>query len=139
MKRNLFVLSIITIFLTIPALAFPVEGLLGRWTAQNLTPGRGVYFQLSFDFQPESTRMTVKCLYERGGELEAQTQAHTGYNENEIYIHETKESVVSDGYRFCRATLQPALWTAYFDGAGKMILFIPAPYQTRFTLVRDEI
>ena len=138
MKIKLFVAAFsLTLLQTFSAVADPVEGLLGSWTAQNFVQGRGVEFHMSFNFQEDTTQLTVKCYFYDGAFLEAQALTNAHYIDNEIYLQNSRQSVVDDGYHFCRATLQPSRWTAYFDGTGKMVLFVPTPYQSRFTLVRD--
>ena len=136
--KNLIALFCLTLITTASASALPVEGLLGHWKAQNTILGRDVQFQLSFNFEQEDTTLTVECLYHDGSSLVATTSAHTNYSANEIYIQEKRQSVVDDGYRFCRSTLQPSMWRALFDGTGKMVLFLPAPYQAQLTLVQDN-
>lgn len=116
-------------------LAAPVPGLIGRWKAENVLYGRGVEFRIGFNFAPQKTTIQVNCLFNMGARLSAQAASFTSYNANEILIHETHQTVADDGIHFCRATLIPARWTAYFDGTGRMVLFIPAPYQSQFNLV----
>lgn len=136
MKTVLFLFAFVSGMI---AQATPVDGILGRWTAQEVMMGRGVQFHLSFDFQENSTSLNVNCVFFDGAQLGAQVSAFATYEGNDIFIQETRETVANDGRHFCRATLQPTRWTAYFDGTGKIVLFVPVPYQTRFTLVHSDI
>jgi hypothetical protein len=122
---------------TVSASALPVQGLLGRWRAQNTILGPDVQFLLYFTFDLEFTTQTVQCLYLDGSSLIATTSAYTNYLAHNIYIQETRQAVVNDGYRFCRSTLQPSMWRALFDVTGRMVLILPAPYQTQLTLIRE--
>jgi len=130
---------IIAAVLLIPQLllAEPVQGLLGRWKSENVLYGNNVEFRLGFNFTANKTELNVDCTFIHGEHLQASTSSRACYDVNHIFIQETKEVVTNDGYHFCRATLAPATWTAYFDGAGKMVLFVPVPYQAQFTLVPD--
>ncbi len=139
MKKLLFSFFFLTFATVVSVEAHPVEGILGRWIAQETVFSRGVDFQLAFDFQTFSTALTVKCLFHDGAYLEAQTAARVVYQGNDIYIQESRQSLVDDRIHFCRATLQPSIWSAYFDGTGRIVLFVPVPYQARFSLVRDDI
>lgn len=129
--------SVIASILLIPQLSFaePVPGLLGRWKTEGLLPGNGMQFRLYFNFSEHNTDLQVRCLYPNGTRLTATVNSNTSYDANNICIHERNQAVVDDGIRFCRATLNPAVWTAYFDGTGKMVLFVPPPYQSQFKLV----
>ncbi len=128
--------SLMLIFSQI-VLAAPVEGILGRWRAENTQVGRGVDFQLAFEFAEYDMKMDVQCHFYDGAFLETSATSSVDYDRNYIYIRENRETVANDGYHFCRATLQRSVWTAYFDGTGRMVLFVPTPYQTRFYLVQD--
>ncbi len=141
MVRHLYTVFILTLFTTfsLSAFALPVAGLLGRWRAIDYVQGQNVEFDLRFNFQQDMTEMSVTCLYPDGASLETHAQASTNYSANEIYIQQTNNSVIDDGFHFCRATLQPTKWTAYFDGTGQMVLFVDVPFQSRLTLARDEI
>jgi hypothetical protein len=142
MHRNIFQSALAALLISFGFLssvgATPVEGLLGRWIAQEPIPGRDVIFNLAFNFCEDRTEMQVNCVYRTHQSLTATAVAQTVYDGNEIYLQENNENVVNDGFRFCRATLMPAQWEALFDGLGNMVLFIPAPYQSRLTLVRAE-
>lgn len=120
------------------AFALPVDGILGRWVAQETILGRGVQFQLGVDFNEFTTDLTVKCFFNDGAYLEAKTSAQVNYDGNDIFIQETRQAVIDDRFHFCRATLQPSRWSAYFDGTGRIVLFVPVPYQARFTLIRND-
>ncbi len=117
--------------------ASPVEGLLGRWKTENAQLGNGVDFQISFDFTNFNMKMNVQCEFHDGAYLETSAMSAVDYKNNYIYIGENLETVANDGYHYCRATLRRSVWTAYFDGTGRMVLFVPTPYQTRFYLVQD--
>ncbi len=120
-------------------MAYPLYGILGRWVALENIEGQDVRFQLRFNFNAYQTEMSATCLYPDGAWLQARAGSATAYQGNEIYIQQNSNAVIDDGFHFCRATLQPARWTAYFDGIGRLILFVNVPYQSRLTLVRDEI
>lgn len=130
----LLTLSSTLAFATTPVTA-PVPGLLGQWDAENVLLGREAQFRLTFNFSQFSSEMTVHCLFNDGSRLTATTNSDTAYSENSIFILENKQTITDDSIHFCRATLNKATWTAYFNGTGKMILFVPAPYQSQFTLV----
>lgn len=129
--------AVIASLLLIPQLVFatPVEGLLGRWKSQDVLYGDGVQFRIDFNFTPTKTTMNVNCFFTMGQRLRASATASTTYDVNNIFIREQKENVSGDGQHFCRASLYPAQWTAYFNGAGAMVLFVPTPYQAQFHLV----
>ena len=141
MNKNFltFIFLATALVFSVTAKALPVEGLLGCWRAQETLLGQGVNFQLRFVFQQDATEMEVTCLYPDSSWLRANVRAATNYSANEIYIQQTNQSVINDGLHYCRATLQPTRWTAYFDGTGRMILFAETPFQSRLTLIRDEI
>jgi hypothetical protein len=138
MTKNIFsILFLLALALPFQVQAEPVPGLLGRWVAEQPLYGRDVQFHLSFNFDEEKTTMTVQCAFRNGDSLQISAQAFTRYDGNNIFIVERNEGVVNDGFHFCRATLDRSQWQAYFDGTGKMVLFVPVPYQARFSLVRD--
>lgn len=117
--------------------AEPVPGILGNWIAEEALFGRDVSFRLGFSFQEETAQISVQCAFRNGQLLETSAVARVQYDGNNIFILERNEGTVNDGFHFCRATLDRSRWEAYFDGTGKMVLFVPVPYQARFTLVRD--
>lgn len=130
---------LIALVLPFSSQAEPVDGLLGNWVADGPLRGRDVEFQLSFSFQPEQTQMSVRCLYRDGSSLSIQAMARTEYRGNDIFIMERNQGTANDGYHFCQASLDRSQWNAYFDGTGRLVLFVPVPYQARFFLVREEI
>ncbi|MFZ3231651.1 MAG: hypothetical protein WA160_15690 [Pseudobdellovibrio sp.] len=134
--KSLFLSLVATLVLT-PQLLFanPVPGLLGKWDAERVLLGRGVQFHLTFDFTETQTELTVHCLFTDGTHLSSSANSSVVYNVNEIFLQESKQVITDDGVHFCRATLSPTKWTAYFNGAGKMVLFVPAPYQAQFDLI----
>lgn len=117
--------------------AEPVPGILGNWIAEETIYGRDVMFRIGFSFTEDRAHMSVQCAYRNGQLLETSATAAAQYDGNNIYITERNEGQVSDGFFFCRATLDRSRWEAYFDGTGKMVLFVPVPYQARFTLIKD--
>ena len=129
--------SIIAAFVLIPQLllAQAVPGLLGQWKSEEVLYGRNVQFQVGFDFSATNAKINVNCLFTNGAKLFASAESSATYNVNEIFVNETKQTVTDDGIRFCRASISPGKWTAYFNGAGKMVLFVPAPYQAQFNLI----
>lgn len=135
---KLFLSLIISLFAT-SAFAQAVDGIYGNWESENPMYGQGVQFNASFNFTETEVSLTVQCLFNDGVSLSASASSLATYDGNNIRIHEPRQAVIQDGYRFCRATLDRAIWTAYFDGTGKMVLFVPGPYQTnRFVLVKFE-
>lgn len=132
-------LSLIISFLATSAFAQAVDGIYGNWQTENSIYGQGVEFTVQFNFNDTSASVSVDCAFNDGVLLHASAESLATYDGNEIKIHEAKQTVSQDGQRFCRATMYRAIWTAYFDGTGKMVLFVPGPYQTnRFTLVKFE-
>lgn len=144
-STKIFMVSVIlflvmtTIFYTFKASAQPAPGILGRWRAEYPIRDQGVNFYLRFNFQSYSTQLDVLCQFFDGAQLQTSAIARTHYFNNDIYIDENRQSVVNDGYHFCRSTLQIDRWSAYFDGMGRMILFVSTPYQQRVSLIRDEM
>ncbi len=129
-------------FLMILALPFkskaePVAGILGNWIAEETLFGREASFRIGFSFTNDQARISVQCAYRDGQRLETSAISSVQYDGNNIYIVERNEGTVNDGFHYCRATLDRSRWEAYFDGTGKMVLFVPVPYQARFTLIRD--
>lgn len=138
MNKNFFsFLMLMILALPFQAKALPVDGLLGNWIAEEPLYGRDVQFRLSFSFTEEKVRLSVQCAFRDGQLLEASAVSDAHYSGNDIHILERNQGVVDDGFHFCRATLDRSQWNAYFDGTGKMVLFVPVPYQARFILVRD--
>jgi len=138
MTKNIFsILFLFAFTLPFQAKALPVEGLLGNWIAEETLLGRDVQFRLSFSFEEDHAQLSVECAFRDGQLLSTHAISAVHYDGNEINILERNEGSVNDGYHFCRATLDRSQWQAYFDGMGKMVLFVPVPYQARFTLVRD--
>ena len=119
------------------AFATPVEGILGHWRTEHPQLGRGVDFHLNFEFTKFDMKMDVHCDFHDGAYLETSATSSVDYDNNYIQIRENLETVANDGYHYCRATLRRSVWTAYFDGTGRMVLFVPTPYQSRFYLVQD--
>lgn len=136
-KRFYSFLFLLALVLPFQASALPVEGLLGNWIAEEPLQGRDVQFRLSFSFQDEYATLAVECAFRNGQRLSTLAVAAVQYDGNNIFILERNEGVVNDGFNFCRATLDRSRWEAYFDGTGKMVLFVSVPYQTRLILVRD--
>lgn len=128
----------IALIMLLPQLLFASVNseIYGNWTAENALWDRGVEFQLSFLFRPNYTALTVDCFFNDGAHLQASANSFASYYRNEISIQERKQTVSEDGFHFCRATLMPATWNVYFDQMGRMVLFMPIPYQARFNLVR---
>lgn len=128
---------LIAALLFVPSLllAAPVPGLLGHWQTETPLHGRGVDFDIHFNFTPTETELAVHCAFFQGAQLTAVTSSAVTYQNNEICVQEQHQTVTDDGVHFCRATISPARWTIYFDGTGKMVLFIPAPYQAQFNLI----
>lgn len=141
MTQKIFSLLVLPLFFTVlfpfQTKAEPVPGLLGRWTAEEPLLGNNVQFYLTFSFEENRTTMGVECVYRDGSSLQAIATTNTHYDNNRILILQKNEGVVNDGVHFCRATLERSQWEAYFDGTGRMVLFVPTPYQTRLILVRD--
>ena len=130
--------TILSVLITTKSLAEPVPQLLGRWKTEYPILGEGVQFRMNFEFGPDHTQLTVNCDFYDGTRLSSNIAARTHYHNNEIYIDENRQSVVDNGYRFCRSTLQIARWTAYFDGTGKMLLIVPGASPSQVTLVPDN-
>ena len=138
MTQKIFsILFLIALSLPFQSKAEPVAGILGNWFAEETLFGRDVSFRLGFSFTEDRARLSVQCAYRDGQLLETFATARVQYDGNNIYITERNEGLVNDGFHYCRATLDHSRWEAYFDGTGKMVLFVPVPYQARFTLVRD--
>lgn len=125
----------LVLLFTATAFAHPAPDFLGKWEAENVIMGRGVEFKLDFDFTENEMNMTVHCYFYDGAYLRASASSWVEYRQNHIYIQETQDVSANDGYRFCRATLRPSVWTASFDGTGRMTLHVPTPYQSYFRLV----
>lgn len=137
MNKNIFhFLFLLALALPFQAKAFPVDGILGNWTTQQPLPGRNVEFYLSFSFEQNRVITEVECRFYDGQVLSTRAMAEAAYDGNDIFILERNQGTVSDGIHFCQASLDRSRWSAYFDGMGKLVLFVPVPYQTRFILVR---
>lgn len=131
------ILFLMTLVLPFQTKAEPVPGILGNWIAEETILDRDVCFRLSFSFEEQHAKLSVQCAYRDGQLLEVSVAAAVYYDGNHINILERNQGLADDGFHFCRATLDRSQWQAYFDGTGKMVLFVPVPYQARFTLVRD--
>ena len=118
------------------AFAYPNHEILGHWEAQNMIPGRGVEFNLAFEFTEHRMNLKVACHYYDGAYLQSSASSHVSYRGSDIIIHENIENVGSDGYRYCSAALRPSVWTSHYDGYGQLVLYSPTPYQSQFFLVR---
>ncbi len=117
-------------------LAYPNHGILGHWEAQNPILGRGVEFNLAFEFTEHRMDLTVACHYYDGAHLQSSATSHVSYQGSNIIIHESIENVANDGFRYCSAALRPSVWTTHYDGYGRLVLYSPTPYQAQFFLVR---
>lgn len=138
MAQNLYsILFLFVLALPFSTQAVPVPGLLGDWIAEEPLYDRDVRFHLGFSFEENRAKLLVQCAFRNGQILETSANAAVQYDGNNIYILEKNEGSVNDGFHFCRATLERSRWEAFFDGTGKMVLFVPVPYQSRLTLVRD--
>ena len=135
-----FLVSFFTALILLPQILFADVNpeIWGRWIAQNYLQSRGVQLQLAFDFSPTAAQMTANCYFSDGAALQASTYSYATYFNNEIYIQETRENATQDGYHFCRASLAPSTWSAYFDYSGRLVLYMPIPYQSQFFLVRTS-
>lgn len=129
---------LIAFFLLVPQLvmAYVNNDIRGQWVAQNQIWDRGVQYQLSFDFTSYQTALTVDCYFNDGAHLQSTTNSVVNYSGNAIYIQENRRNTSQDPYHFCQATLAPSVWTVYFDVYGRLILTMPTPFQTQFSLVR---
>ena len=119
------------------ALAHPHQQFYGKWNSINPIYNRDVNFYVGFRFSPSSVAMTVDCSFLDGAHLSATVHSRVNYFGNEIHVMQTQQTVAQDGYRFCRATLQPARWLSYFDAYGRLVLTVGAPYQTQFVLEKE--
>lgn len=138
MSRKFFsILFLMALAFPFTASADPVPGLLGRWVAEHPVYDRDVRFNLAFDFQERRTTMSVGCYFRDGAYLETAATTSVRYDENRIQILVPNEGLANDGFHYCRATLNRSTWEAYFDGTGKMVLFLPFPYPSRISLVRE--
>ena len=118
------------------ATAYPNHGILGHWEAQNTVLGRGVEFNLAFEFTEHRMNLKVACHYYDGAYLQSSASSHVNYRGSDIIIRENNENVANDGYRYCSAALRPSVWTSHYDGYGRLVLYSPTPYQSQFYLVR---
>ncbi len=113
--------------------------LLGNWRAINRIMTPDTDFQVNFRFSQGEVKLSVTCYFRDGALLSSSIRGAVSYgfsNAYDIYIQQAGQAVVSDGQRFCRATLQPSRWTAYFDGAGRMQLITQVPFNSQFILIR---
>ena len=133
-----FLISFFAALILLPQILFAnvTSGIWGRWIAQNYLQSSGVQLQLAFDFSPNTTQLTANCYFSDGASMQASTYSYASYFGNQINIQEVRENVTQDGYHFCRVTLAPSTWTANFDYSGRLVLYMPVPYQSQFFLVR---
>lgn len=113
--------------------------IVGRWQAINRIGSFDTSFQVNFRFTSRDMGMRVQCYFRDGSMLSAMVSTPVVYsvsNAYDIYIQRAVQAVVQDGQRFCRATLQPTRWTAYFNGLGNMQLIAAIPFGAQFNLVR---
>ncbi len=116
----------------------PNPALLGQWHAENVITGRGVQFRLAFEFTEHHMNLNVNCYFQDGAYLQSATSSYVQYRGTDIVIRDYNENVANDGYRYCSASLKPSVWTTHFDSHGRLVLYAPAPYQTRLFLVRTD-
>ena len=62
-------LSIVLLFSQL-SFAVPVEGILGHWRTEHAQLGRGVDFNLNFEFTKFDMKMEVQCDFHDGAYLE---------------------------------------------------------------------
>ena len=129
-------MKLIAMVLLFSQLSFAHSNILGKWHAENVLLGRGVEFHLGFEFTEYDMTINVDCHFYDGAYLQASATSDVTYRNNNIILHETNENTADDGYRFCRATLRPSVWTAHIDGYGRTVLYVPVPYQSQFFLKR---
>ena len=111
----------------------------GDWYAINRLADYNTEYQVEFRFTPHQVNLHVTCFFRDGAILSARVSAAAAYQYSyayDIFIQQAQQAVISDGARFCRATLQPTVWTAYFDGFGRMQLMTQVPFNSQFILVR---
>ncbi|MBC7421267.1 MAG: hypothetical protein H7328_11115 [Bdellovibrio sp.] len=116
------------------------NSVMGDWHALNRIGNPDTEFQVDFNFSPYQATIKVTCFFHDGAVLGAVTTSAAAYgfsNAYDIFIQNGSQVVASDGFRFCRATLQPTRWTAYFNGYGQMQLITQVPFQSQFNLVRN--
>lgn len=140
-----FLLASVLVLLSISATAeslpqpCPSDLLMGEWVSEYPIHDRGFEIYTSFNFTEDTMTLTATCQFHYPpAELTVSVEPRVRYQDNNIYIQETHNGQVNDGYRYCTASVQPAIWQFYFDGTGKAILFAPAPYGAQFKLVRPE-
>jgi len=151
--KNLFKLLtsvVLTLILTSTSLAEtdipespepqPSDLLMGRWISENILYNRGVELHTEFNFTNSTMTLTGSCVFPapHGTTLTATLSSQIEFNGNDLYILETKNSLVDDGYRYCKVYVQPTRWQFYFNGLGKAVLIAPVPYGAQFSLVRPN-
>lgn len=115
--------------------------ILGQWTSDfPLQMTNRVLIHTRFNFTPTTMTMHATCDF-RGpyAHLTVGVQTHAGYDHNLIYVYDTVDASVNDGYRYCNAAFRPSTWEVYFNSPdmNRAILFAPVPYQWRINVSRE--
>lgn len=118
----------------------PQPLVLGHWKSDfPLQMTNRVLIHTRFNFTPTTMIMHATCDF-RGPypHLTVGVQTHAGYDHNLIYVYDTVDASVNDGYRYCNAAFRPSTWEVYFNSTdlNRAVLFAPVPYQWRINISR---
>lgn len=114
----------------------PADMIQGHWHARTPIYAQNAQLFMSFDFSKTQMKLTGTCVYQDQSELSASVQVHVAYAGSDLYIQESKQTQIDDGYKFCKVYLTHSKWQFYFNGVGAAVLIAPVPYGMQFQLVR---
>lgn len=119
----------------------PAPAILGHWASEEPTlMNNGVLIHTQFEFTKRDMTMFATCEFGPYAQLTAGVRSRSAYNGSLIYVYDSVDASVNDGYRYCNASFRPSTWEVYFnaDDMNRAVLFAPVPYQWRINISRTS-
>jgi hypothetical protein len=129
-------LSILFLSFSVIAQNLPADQIQGQWQSKHPIYTDTAALHMTFVFSKTKMKLTTNCVYNDGSDLSASIEVQVQYLGTDLYIQESKQSIIDDGYKYCRVALTHAKWQFYFNGVGGAVLIAPIPYGMQFQLVR---
>lgn len=129
-------LSVLLFAGTIFSQTMPVDMIQGHWRARTPIYAQNSQLFMSFDFSRTQMRLTGTCVYPDQSSLSVSIKVRVQYLGSDLYIQESKQSQIDNGYKFCKVYLTHSKWQYYFNGVGSAVLVAPVPFGAQFQLVR---
>ena len=114
----------------------PTDQIQGRWNAKHPIYAKDASLFISFHFSKDHMKLSGTCVYDDQTQLQVSVSVKVAYVANDIYIQQSQQSEITDGYKFCRVALTHTKWQFYFNGTGQAVLIAAVPYGMQFQLVR---